>query len=221
MIWKAVLLLLGAVLLAALVCPATLSFSWDGALTLRLRVLGIPFRLWPRPAKQEGKGKKKAPPSSREPSPPGEEKPSPVKLVLDHLETVRLLVEQGERFWGRAVRAVTLHHLRLWMTVAGEDPAQTGIRFGRANALAYGLLALLQRNFRVRDARLDIRPNFLPGGEDWAQGEGKLTACPVVLLWAAIRLAAGVLPLLGPFLPSKGKPSPQGAKRQQPEEKAV
>ena len=217
MIWKWILLGLAAVLLLLLFCPVTLHLAYHEKLEIRLRVLGIPVVLYPRPAKKPRapKAQKAAPAKAK---PPEEKKPSfGAGDLLDHLDTVKLLLEQLERFCGRVTRAVTLHHLRLWMLVAGEDPAQTGIRFGRANAAAYGVLAILQQNFRVRDARLDIRPNFLPGGEEWAEGEGKLTACPAVLLWAVIRLAAGVLPAVWPLITSSQKqPKPK-----QPEEKAV
>ena len=216
---RTILLILLAGITVLLVWPVTVHLVYREGLQVRLRVLFVWIPLYPSKPK---KSPPASPPSSSKTPSPAKEGPSPVRLVLDHLELAKALLEQGERFLGRAVRGITLHHLRLWLLVAGEDAAQVGIRFGRANALCYSLLAVLQRLFTVRDARLDIRPNFLPDGEEWVQGEGMASARPVVLLWAVLCLAAGVLKVLWPVIRKGNGPSPsQTNPSNQTNEKAV
>ena len=217
---RTILLILLAGITVLLVWPVTVHLVYREGLQVRLRVLFVWIPLYPPKPKKSPPAS--PPPSPKTPSPAKKEGPSPVRLVLDHLELAKALLEQGERFLGRAARGITLHHLRLWLLVAGEDAAQVGIRFGRANALCYSLLAVLQRLFTVGDARLDIRPNFLPDGEEWVQGEGMASARPVVLLWAALCLAAGLLKVLWPVIRKGSGPSPsQPNPSNQTNEKAV
>ena len=139
---RTILLILLAGITVLLVWPVTVHLVYREGLQVRLRVLFVWIPLYPSKPKKSPPAS--PPPSLKTPSPakkegpsPEKEGPSPVRLVLDHLELAKALLEQGERFLGRAARGITLHHLRLWLLVAGEDAAQVGIRFGRANALCW------------------------------------------------------------------------------------
>lgn len=198
----------------------TVHLVYREGLQVRLRVLFVWIPLYPSKPK-------KSPPASRRPlprPPPRQRKRAPRRYgwCWTIWSWQRRCWSRGNGSWDGLPRGITLHHLRLWLLVAGEDAAQVGIRFGRANALCYSLLAVLQRLFTVRDARLDIRPNFLPDGEEWVQGEGMASARPVVLLWAALCLAAGVLKVLWPVIRKGSGPSPsQPNPSNQTNEKAV
>ncbi len=200
----ALYILLGIVglLLLVLLFPVSLRASFSGEFTVRLRVLGIPFTLYPlrekkpaRPAKSaRQKRKKKAAKAQKKPS---EEKLSAsigrmlkedgVGAVLHYLKEMAALLGTAVR---RILAALTIDRLELHMVLAGEDAAQTAILHGTACSVVFPALALLQANVRVRSREVQVVPDFVQG-ERRVAFDVRLHACPLRLLWAVLRLLTG------------------------------
>lgn len=62
---------------------------------------------------------------------------------------------------GRLVRAITVDHLRLEMTVSGADAADTAVEYGKMCATLYPILAFVEQAVTVRHREVRVEPNFL------------------------------------------------------------
>lgn len=212
---RLVFLALGILVLLVLFLPVTVFVAYHrGDLEIRLRVLLFTLRVYPQPEKPEKPQKKqaKARPKKEKPPPPPAKKLE-LDDVLELLELVQGFLPQVGETLGFLNRHFTIHRVRVAMLVAGEDAADTALRFGSANGVVYGVYTAAAAVFRVRDAVLDIRPNFLDNGEQWLEASGRLSMAPWVALWAGIRLGWAAFGTFRPIL------FPQ--KQQNKQEKAV
>ena len=198
--WKYPLLgLLGLVLLL-LFAPAELEAVWRReALSLRLRLLGfLPIPLLPRKEKP-GKGAKKGKAPREESPPPGAEKKGRPGSFLELLQLILDLLPSLAESAGYILRRLTLSRCRIALVISGEDPAETGLRCGRAYALGYSLQAGLRGLMGVREFHLNVLPDYFSGREA-ADAEVSLRFRPSTLLFGGILLlfrSAGTLLALG------------------------
>ena len=162
--------LLGLVVLV-LAVPVYGHLRYDGDLTARVRVLGVPITLLPReeapaakPKKPAGKkagAKKKTKP---------EEKPSKWQEMVAMFRedgpaaTLHYLTELAKlagQATGRLMKATTVDNLRLELLVATGDPADTAVRYGQVCSALYPALAGIENWVRIRRRHLRVEPNFL------------------------------------------------------------
>lgn len=57
-------------------------------------------------------------------------------------------------------RSVTIRNFELEASVGTSDPMMTGLAIGGANAFVYGLLAVLDRNMKLKNFTVDISPDW-------------------------------------------------------------
>ena len=156
------------VLLAAL--PLGVSVKYDSGGPL-VRLLAGPGKLtlYPRP-KKKPKPEKKAPekpakpekPKQEEPKPPQppkEEAPKPKEKggsLLDFLPLVKTALD----LLGDFRRKLRVKNLELKLILAGNDPCDLAVNYGRANAAMGNLLPQLERLFVIKKRDIQVECDF-------------------------------------------------------------
>ena len=156
------------VLLAAL--PLGVSVKYDSGGPL-VRLLAGPGKLtlYPRP-KKKPKPEKKAPekpakpekPEQEEPKPPQppkEEAPKPKEKggrALDFLPLVKTALD----LLGDFRRKLRVKNLELKLILAGNDPCDLAVNYGRANAAMGNLLPQLERLFVIKKRDIQVECDF-------------------------------------------------------------
>ena len=160
-----ILLGLAALLLLILLIPVYGRVTYDGALRVRVRVLGVPVTVLPRP-KEDSPPPKNAQKAKKDAA----EKPSKVKELIELLRrddierTLHFLsgvASLAGRAVGRLLRAVTVDQLWLQMRIATGDAATTAQRYGQVCGVLYPALELIGQRVRIRRRDLRVEPNFL------------------------------------------------------------
>ena len=89
---------------------------------------------------------------------------------------------------GRFRRRLVINELLIHVLIAGEDPCDTAINYGRANAAIGALIPLLENTFRIKKRRIAADISFL---------ETKISVyCKATLkiaVWALLAIAFSVL----------------------------
>ena len=129
-IWTVLLVLL-ALFMLLLVIPVYLRITFRGELTIRIRIGGIPFRLYPRREKSVREEISKAKKTERRSKAESGKKLSTLSKMLKedgvravisyYTSLAQLLTAEAKRFF----RAVTVDHLRIHLIVASGDAAET------------------------------------------------------------------------------------------------
>lgn len=196
--------LLGLLLLLVVILSVPIygRITYNGAFSVRIRVLGIPVSLLPQnetaspPVKSSAKAKA--------------EQPSKLKEIAtlmkqdDVAGTLRFLGEVATlagKTVGRLLRSITVTDLNFQMRIATEDPAVTAQRYGQICSVLYPALALIEHWVRIRRRHLRVEPNFLLS-DTAVRFDIRLQ----VSLW---RLLGAALALLWGFVILKEKNNPQ------------
>lgn len=163
------LLALLLLVLAVLFIPVWGRVAYDGELTARIRVLGIPITLTPREEKAQKQSKKNAKKAKRRPDKKAD-KPSKwqeLKALLKEdgvgstLGFLKDVAGLAGRTANKALGAITVKQLQLHLLVATEDAATTAQRYGQVCGVLYPTLALVEQKVRVRRRQVRVEPNFL------------------------------------------------------------
>lgn len=85
----------------------------------------------------------------------------------------------------RMIHAVTIKNLCIDLRVAGEDSAQTAIRYGTICSLIFPAVGTICATIRVKKYHLNINPDFL-GHESKANFNTMISVSPIRLVIAAI-----------------------------------
>ena len=159
------------VLLAILPLGASVKYNANGPL---VRIIAGPIRLTVFPTKKKNKKerkpkKDKKPKNEKQEDPPVEEKPEKKKHVksdspeeekggsiLDFLP----LVKVGINFLGDFRRKLRLNRLELKLIMAGDDPCDLAINYGRAWEAIGNLFPLLERAFVIKKRDIEVECDF-------------------------------------------------------------
>lgn len=197
------LLLLLLVILLLLVVPVYGRIVYDGALRVRVRVLGIPVTLLP--TKPKSAPAKKSPKKKKKPAGEKDQKSAGSKLrglgeelsrsfredgVTATLDTLGRLARLAGQAAGGVLRACTVDRLRLELRISTGDAADTAVRYGQVCAALYPSLAVLSHAVRVRRRQVRVEPNFLQESSD-ARLDVRLHIAVWRVLWALLRFWLG------------------------------
>jgi hypothetical protein len=178
------------VLLCLIPVGARVVYDHTGAKALLL-VGPVSVCLYPRPpkaqkaekkakkAKKTGSKKQKRDQSSTEPK---EKEPLGGKLPL-----FRQLLSLGLKALGCLRRKLILKNLTVCLTVGGqgEDPAGSGVTYGRAWAAVGALIPVLENTFKIR--KRDIRVNIdFTSSETVIYADGSILLRVGDILWIAV-----------------------------------
>ena len=141
-----------AVIVAVLLfVPISFSLHYDGAITrMSLRVLVFKFNILDSSKPQKEKKEKS-------------DAPKKTKTKKDFFEIVRLvcdLAKSGLKAGKIIKKHLRIYGVRVFWKIARDDPSETGVAFGKANAIAYPVFGALANVFNVKFERLEIVPDF-------------------------------------------------------------
>lgn len=163
-----ILAVIAALIAAVMFVPIYARVRYDGTLTVRLRVWGIPITLLPSDEDEEQE--EPAPSTPRKKT----SKTAELKRELSRSfredgvgATLRYLGElasMASQAIGRLLRSVTVDRLRLEMRISAVDAADTAVRYGEVCAALYPALAVVERAMRVRRREVRVEPGFLADG---------------------------------------------------------
>ena len=159
MIFFAVVLLLAILPLGVFV-----SYDEDGVL-VKIVAGPVKITLFPRPKKEkksEKKSKKKtsASPAEQLPKPPQPPKQIPEKKKGGSWTDFLPLVQVALDFLGSFRRKLRINQLELKLTMAGDDPCDLAVNYGRAWAAVGNLMPQLERLFVIKKRNIEVACDF-------------------------------------------------------------
>ena len=154
------------VLLAVLPLGVHIRYNSEGLLA---KVIAGPVKItvFPLPKKEKKKAKEPAkeavqeenlPKPPQPPKAPKEKKPKEEKggSLLDFLPLVKVALD----FLGDFRRKIRLNHLELKLILAGDDPCDLAVNYGRAWAAAGNLMPQLEKWFVIKKRNIEVECNF-------------------------------------------------------------
>ncbi len=205
MLWiilRCILLALLALLLLILFVPAHVLFSYDrGELALGVRFGPVSRPLYPSVEKKPRKKKAEKPKEEK----PKEEKPEEEKKkkkkfsvnldqILYTLETLPPILGRALR---RTVRRIRISPLKVWLLVAGTDPADTATLYGKLQAALGAGMPALHRLVRISDQDVRLFVDFQETKPDCIAEVGLSIRVWDLLVVAACAGASGIKWFLG------------------------
>lgn len=178
-----------ALLFLILLLPVTLRLAAGEKTEVTLRYTFYRKRLFPAEEREKKPKDMKGAPREEKPAPEPKEKKS-IFETLDMLSDLLAAID------GRLRGCLVVSSLALSIRIAEEDAAQTAIQYGRVSAYVHTALALARNLIPIRKARINITPDFL---RDSGSGSGdfslelSLRIIPLVIVWAALRIAGAFL----------------------------
>ena len=163
MLW--LYILLGIALFVALVMfiPITLRASYKEDFWCAVYIGFVKLQLVPaKPKKGKKKKVKKQTPKTKQPKKATEKKPSLIKKygiewLLNLIKKVaELAVSALQDFFSH----ILIKKLSLSISVAGDDAADTAIKYGKYCAVVYPAVGTIVRVVKSKDYGVDINPNF-------------------------------------------------------------
>lgn len=149
-----------AILFALAIMPLGVDVRYDtGGVRVKLVLGFIKLTVFPIPSWMKRKKKKPAEPEYREEKKeePKPEKPKAKKgSLLDFLPLVRLAVN----FLGDFRRKLRFRHMELNLIMAGDDPCDLAVNYGRAWAAAENLITVLERAFVIKKREIHVGCDF-------------------------------------------------------------
>ena len=185
-----ILLALAALVAALLLAPVGLRLRYDRAGLAAWVILG-PVRLSlgkkkPPKKKPPKPAKEKAPKGNHPAKPGGESGDAPPPESGGTLAGLKVYLPTAKAMLGAVRRRLTVRRLTLLVNLAGDDPCDLAVNYGRTWAALGSGLALLEGAFRIRQRRVEVACDFA-GEETRIYGELVIVACPARLLAVAIR----------------------------------
>lgn len=152
------------VLLAILPLGAAVRYNADG---VSLKVIAGPIRIpiLPAPKKdpdaEKAKKEKKKPESQKKAKaasskPKTEKKEEKGGPITDFLPLVKTALDLLNSFR----KKLRINHLELTLIMAGDDPCDLAVNYGRANAAMGNLLPLLERCFVIKKRDIQVECDF-------------------------------------------------------------
>ena len=151
-------------LLAILPLGVFVSYDEDGVL-VKIVAGPVKITLFPRPKKEkksEKKSKKKtsASPAEQLPKPPQPPKQVPEKKKGGSWTDFLPLVQVALDFLGSFRRKLRINRLDLKLTMAGDDPCDLAVNYGRAWAAVGNLVPQLERLFVIKKRNIEVACDF-------------------------------------------------------------
>ena len=151
-------------LLTILPLGVFVSYNEDGVL-VKIVAGPVKITLFPRPKKEkksEKKSKKKtsASPAEQLPKPPQPPKQAPEKKKGGSWTDFLPLVQVALDFLGSFRRKLRINQLELKLTMAGDDPCDLAVNYGRAWAAVGNLMPQLERLFVIKKRNIAVACDF-------------------------------------------------------------
>lgn len=187
-----ILLGLLALLAVALLIPVKVRAGYeDSAPFLSVCYGPVKLRLFPPKEKPEEKTKKKPPKKKK----PKAKKPKKPKAKIN-MEQILYALEKLPPILGRALRrtgrSIHIRPLKLYVLVAGNDPAAAAMLYGRLEAALAAGFPVLEKALRLKDADVRLYMDFQERKMDVIADVG-VSLRPCSLVWMALRAGGSLL----------------------------
>ena len=194
-LWILLGILLGLLLLLLLLLliPVRIDLRFDRQLNVRLRVLGIPFTVFD--GSRESTPKQKLQKKNASQTPAGDAEDSPLKIRLQslqaalkneglagYLDLCRQLTSYGGKLMNDVHRSFSVRVLRVYYLVAGGDPDEVAVHYGRVSTWLYAAQALLEHHIKVKKREIRLIPDFL-ADDSALYLDATIRICPMRLLF--------------------------------------
>lgn len=188
---------------ALAVLPLGVSMIYNGSGPL-VRILAGPvkWKVYPRSPKPKKEKKKKETADSRSaemekdlpkpPKPPKNQKGKQPAQKGGSLTDFIPLVKLGIRFLGDLRRKLRVDRLELRLVLAGDDPCDLAVNYGRTWAAAGNLLPALDRWFVIKKKNVEVACDFA-GDQTLVTARMDLTITLGRLLWLLVAYAIRAL----------------------------
>ena len=200
MVGKIILWVLLALLLliaGLLSIPVKVRGSYsEGAPFLHIRYGLVRLQLFPR--KEEAEKTERKPLKQKKAKSEKQKKPKKQKKPRAKINTDQILyaLEKLPPILARALkrtgRSIHIQPLKLYVLVAGSDPAATAALYGRMEAALAAGFPSLERLLRLEDADVRLYMDFTQRKMDFAADVG-VSLRPVSLCWIALRAGGSLL----------------------------
>lgn len=153
-------IVLGIVALLA-VLPVGISAGYDSGGVL-LRAIAGPLKITLYPRKQKAKKEKETAYEEKKPKESTLKKPEPVVekkkggSITDFLPLVHVALD----FLGEMRRKLRVKRLEMKLIMAGGDPCDLAVNYGKAWAVLGNLIPLLERAFVIRKRKVEVECDF-------------------------------------------------------------
>lgn len=188
---------LAVLILLLLQIPVKIRASYqNGTPELLVRYGPIRRRLFPPPdGKKETDGKKKGPEKAKKADKPKKEKQKKPGAKINR-EQIFYALEKLPPILGRALRrtgrSIRVDPLKVYVLVAGYDPADTALLYGRLEAAAAAGLPILEKVLRLKDPDVRLYLDFNERELDVIADVG-VALRPGSLVWMALRAGGSLL----------------------------
>lgn len=189
-----ILLGLVALVLVALQIPAKLRFQYEeGSLLLAVRYGPVKFQILPAKEKSgEFPNKEEKKPVKEKPK---KEKKKKTKAKINR-EQIFYAIEKLPPILGRALKrtgkSIRIKPLKLYILVAGYDPADTAQLYGRLSAAMAAGYSALEKALRLKDPDIRLYVDFQEEQMDFIVDAG-VSLRPGSLVWMALRAGGSLL----------------------------
>lgn len=177
-----------AFLFLLLLCPITLTASYETQLEAKLRFLFISYQLAPKKEKKPKK-KKKVKKQQKEPPKPKESKLKQLIKERGFDGFLRLMKELAHLLIGAAkdfLRHARVKELDLYLSAVGEDAADTALKYGYACSVVYPVVSMVTAISGCKNYRVSVVPGFQEK-ESRVSGYLKIRFGPIYLVAAGLK----------------------------------
>lgn len=204
-----------ALLAAALLIPVKIRGSYeDGTPFLYVRYGPVKLQLFPPKEKAEYEERK--PPKKKKPKAEKPPKPKKPKAKIN-MDQILYALEKLPPILGRALkrtgRCIHIRPLKLWVLVAGSDPAAAAILYGKMEAALSAGFPILERVLRLKDADVRLYVDFTERQMDFIADVG-VSLRPWTLDWMTLRACGSLLKWYLGFRKLASPPPPESGKDQ-------
>lgn len=209
-----VLLALMLLLVLAMLVPVKARFSYDqGDMALDVRYGPVKRQLFPPPEKDKDEPEEEKPPKKKKEKKEKPRKPK-AKINLDQIlyavETLPPILGRALRRTGRSIRVAPL---KLYVLVAGNDPADTAVLYGRLEAAVAAGLPMLEKGLGIKDPDVRLYLDFTERQMDLIADVG-LKMRPGSLVWIVLRAGGSLIKWFFGFR-KLASPPPEDEKKEQ------
>ncbi len=157
MIWQVLAVIALAVTLVACL-PLSVKGIYDaGGFAAKLYIGPFPYTLYPRDKKEK---KEKTVKTDKKPEVQKESEPAEKKEKGGSSQTLKLLLKQLPDFLSDFRRKLRVKNIRLHYVMAGGDPADMALNYGRAWAAIGNLWPYLERFFIIKKRDVSVGCDF-------------------------------------------------------------
>lgn len=185
-VWRVVgwaFLAFAALLALLLLVPLTIGVKYSsGQLAVKVRVLFLPIKLWPRTYKPKKEKKPRKQKPKKEPE--DEEKPKEKKKRSfgEMWLFIKRIAAASTKAMRVFVRHVRVHGVKLVLPVHASEADEVAINYARIQAVIGGARAVLDKRLHVKYKKLALIPDFAGEHKGELLIACKITFCPGIIL---------------------------------------